>query len=497
MSKVVVIGSGLGGLTCAYILQKNGYEVTVLEQCAQAGGCLQCFSRKGVKFETGMHFIGSAAPGQTMYKLMRYLGLLDTVRLSPLDASAYNTVGLCGQKFCFANGSEAFIEQMSEYFPQEKNALEKYVDIVRRIAAASTLTSLTSSQRDMAANTEYQMRSMNEVLDSLFHDELLKKVLAGDLPLYAAEWDKTPFSQHAFIMDFYNQSAYRVVGGSDAMALSLVDSIVKAGGCVEVKSKVVKVRCDDRKATGVETEAGRFYPADFVISTVHPQRLLELLDTKLIRPAFRTRINSMPQTAGGFAVYVKFKPGTMPYMNTNYYGYRHGTPWNCEHYAESEWPKGFLYMHSCHEDGAVWAKNGVILSYMNFSDVEQWKGTSPMRRGDGYEEFKREHAERLMAEVEKHQAGFISSVESYYTSTPLTYFDYTGTEGGSMYGVAKDVHAGPESRVPYRTRIPNLFLAGQNVNSHGMLGVIVGTIVTCSELVPPNKIYNQINEANL
>ena len=148
MSEVVVIGSGLGGLTCAFILQKNGYDVTVLEQCAQAGGCLQCFSRKGVKFETGMHFIGSAAPGQTMHRLMRYFGLADTVRLSPLDRTGYNTVGLSGQEFRFANGREAFIEQMSQYFPSEKDALAKYMDIIRRIASASSLSSLTSAGRD-------------------------------------------------------------------------------------------------------------------------------------------------------------------------------------------------------------------------------------------------------------------------------------------------------------------------------------------------------------
>lgn len=497
MSKVIVIGAGLGGLTCGYILQKNGYDVTVLEQGTQIGGCLQCFYRKGAKFETGMHFIGSALPGQTMHSVMKYFDLCDDVVLSPLDVRAYNTVALEGQKFCFANGKEAFVEQMSSYFPKEKDALHRYVDIIDRISSASTLNSLTSEQRDLAANTEYQTRSINEVLDEIFNDELLKNVLAGDLPLYSAELDKTPFSQHAFIMDFYNQSAFRIAGGSDSIAFSLADSIRRMGGQVLARKKVVKVHCDDVKATGVETADEQFYPADYIISTVHPNRLLEMLDTKLIRPAFRNRINSIPQTAGGFALYVRFKDGVMPYMNTNYYGYRYGTPWNCENYRPEEWPKGFLYMHMCHEKDPRWAKSGVVLSYMNMEDVSAWKGSAIGRRGEAYEAFKREHAERLMAEVEKHQPGFTASVETYYTSTPLTYLDYTGTEDGSMYGVAKDISLGAAGRVPYRTKVPNLLLAGQNVNSHGMLGVIVGTIVTCSELVSAETIYRQIKESDI
>jgi len=495
MSKVVIIGSGLGGLSCGYILQKNGYDVTVLEQGVQIGGCLQCFTRKGAKFETGMHFLGSAAPGQTMDRVMRYFGLSDDVRLSALDAKAYNTVALGGDLFRFPNGRDAFIEQMAEYFPSQKDALYRYVDIINRIASASSLNSLTSDQRDMAANTEYQMRAMDEVLDSLFTDELLKNVLAGDLPLYAAEKGKTPFSQHAFIMDFYNQSAFRIAGGSDSVAFSLAASVERMGGRVLARKKVVKVHCDDTKCTGVETEDQTFYPADYVISTVHPNRLLEMLDTHLIRPAFRTRINSIPQTAAGFAVYLKFKENAMPYMNTNYYGYRGTTPWGCENYTAADWPKGFLYMHMCHEDKALWAKSGVILSYMNIADVAQWKGTSIAHRGEDYEAFKRQHAERLLAEVEKQRPGLLAAVDSYYTSTPLTYLDYTGTEDGSMYGVAKDITLGAGGRVPYRTKVPNLLLAGQNVNSHGMLGVIVGTIVTCSELVPAETIYRQINEA--
>lgn len=496
MSKVVIIGSGLGGLSCGYILQKNGYDVTILEQGIQLGGCLQCFVRKGAKFETGMHFIGSASPGQTMDRMFNFLDIKNQVKLSALDENAYNTVSLDGSIFTFPNGRESFLDRMSSYFPKEKDALNQYVDIINRISAASSLNSLTSAGRDLAANTEYQLRTINDVLDELFTDVMLKNVLVGDLSLYSAEYDKTPFSQHAFIMDFYNQSAFRIAGGSDSIASALINNIERLGGKVLAKKKVIKIHCDDTKATGVETADEQFYPADYVISTVHPNRMLEMLDTKLIRPAFRTRICSIPQTAGGFAVYVKFKEAKMPYMNTNYYGYAGKSPWGCEHYTSSDWPKGFLYMHMCHEDKAIWAKSGVVISYMNMEDVIQWKGTRIGRRGEDYEVFKKLYAERLIDEVEKHYPGFKESIECYYTSTPLTYLDYTGTENGSMYGVAKDINLGPAGRVPYRTKVPNLLLAGQNVNSHGMLGVLVGTIVTCSELISAETIYKQIDESN-
>ncbi|MBR3677715.1 MAG: NAD(P)/FAD-dependent oxidoreductase [Alistipes sp.] len=497
MSKIIIIGSGFGGLTCGYILQRNGYDVTILEQGVQIGGCLQCFSRKGAKFETGMHFIGSAKPDQTIGQIMRYFGILDNITLSALDSDGYNTVSLAGDIFRFPNGREPFLERFAGYFPKERDALVKYLNIVDKIAKSSTLNSLTSEQRDTFADTSYHSLSINSVMDSIFKDELLKNALVGDLPLYAAELDKTPFSQHAYIMDFYNNSSFRIEGGSDAIATILATNIRQMGGEILTRKRVAKVCCNDTKAIGVITDDEVFYGADYVISTIHPNRLLEMLETKLIRPAFRSRICNIPQTTSCFAVYLKFKEGAMPYMNTNYYGYATNSPWNCENYTDEEWPKGFLYMHMCEKGTPQYAKSGVLISYMNMADVAQWQGSTIGRRGEEYEEFKRQHALKLIAEVEKHHPGFTTAIECYFTSTPLTYLDYTGTEGGSMYGVVKDVNLGAAGRVPYRTKIPNLLLAGQNVNSHGIMGVIVGTIVTCSELVSAEKMYKQIKELSV
>ena len=167
MKKVVIIGSGLGGLTCGVILAKNGYEVTILEQATQVGGCLQCFTRRGVRFETGMHFIGSADKGQTLDRFAHYLGTSEYVGLSRLDPTGYDVVSLQGEQFRFANGKEAFIEEMAKSFPKERENLHRYFALVEQVANASSLHSLRHTENDSALNTTFQLRSINEVLRCL------------------------------------------------------------------------------------------------------------------------------------------------------------------------------------------------------------------------------------------------------------------------------------------------------------------------------------------
>jgi all-trans-retinol 13,14-reductase len=478
------------------VLAKNGYKVTVVEQGNQIGGCLQCFVRRGVKFETGMHFVGSVDPGQVLHKLLCYLEIYDKLKMSRLDTDRYNVVSLVGNRFNFANGREPFISQMADYFPSQKDNIVRYYDLVERISTASSLHSMKYGDDDIATSLEYQMRSINDVVEQVVSDPLLQNVLVGDAPLYAAERGKTPFSVHAFIMDFYNQSAFRFVGGSDSVAQALTEVLGRYGGEVRTRSRVTRIVCNDKCATGVEINGEELLAADYVISSAHPNRTLELLgDTNLIRPAFRNRIKSIPQTIGGFSVYLQFKENRVPYMNYNFFGYNTDTPWNCELYTADTWPKGYLYMHFCSEENLRFARSGVILSYMHIDELREWSDTTVGRRGDGYRRFVDEKAKRLIASLEKQFPGIGETIENYYVSTPLTYRDYTGTEDGSLYGVAKDVTMGLAGRVPYKTRIPNLFLTGQNVNSHGMLGCLVGTMVTCGELISSRGLYEQIQTA--
>ena len=246
----------------------------------------------------------------------------------------------------------------------------------------------------------------------------------------------------------------------------------------------------------METNGGELLAADYVIAAIHPMRTMELLaGTNLIRPAFRHRINHIPQTTGGFSVYLRFKENAVPYMNYNFFNYNAGTPWGCEQYDEATWPKGYLYMHTCDTPNQQFAKAGTIISYMRAEELEAWKHTTVGHRGKDYEDFIDRRARGLIASLAKQFPGIRDNIAGFHVSSPLTYRDYTGTENGAIYGVAKDVALGSAGRVPHKTRIPNVFMAGQNINSHGMLGTIVGSIVVCSEFLTSGFLYRHILEA--
>lgn len=497
MKKCIIIGSGLGGLSTGVILAKNGYDVTILEQANQIGGCLQCFQRDGVKFETGMHFIGSLDDGKVLSNYLNYLEIKDKIVVNPLDKNAYDIVSFNGERFSFPNGREAFIEHFSELFPNQRENLKHYCDLVEQVAALSPFRDLKLLDDDnFFKSNELLFKSLNETIDSTITDPLLRNVLVGNISLYSAEKNKTPFAVHAFIFDFYNNGAYRIVGGSDTIAKALSDNILHYGGRIITRQKVTQIVIENKVAIGVKTENEDFYPADVVVSDINPKQLIDIVDDTAFNEAYKSRIRDIRNTSSVFSLYLRFKDEAMPYLNSNFYGFQSVTPWKMSGNVDEKWPNGYLYMHHCHEKEPKFAKSGVILSYMSIDAMDKWKDTTIGHRGADYERFKHDMAERLLDVVEKDFPGLRDSIADYHTATPLTYRDYTSTPDGSIYGLAKDVNKGIAGRVSYKTKVPNLFLVGQNINSHGMLGVLVGTMTVCSQLIGEQTVKQQMIEAN-
>lgn len=133
---VIIIGGGIGGLFTGAFLAKNGIEVTVLEKNNIIGGGLQCFTRNGLSFETGMHVMGGFRKDGSLNRICSYLGILDSLKLKDIDDDCMDTVAYLsdGMTYRIPSGRENFIKGLSGYFPKESENLRRYVDELYRLS---------------------------------------------------------------------------------------------------------------------------------------------------------------------------------------------------------------------------------------------------------------------------------------------------------------------------------------------------------------------------
>ena len=116
-------------------------------------------------------------------------------------------------------------------------------------------------------------------------------------------------------------------------------------------------------------------------------------------------------------------------------------------------------------------------------------------RGAEYEAFKKKKTEQLLNRVEEKFPGLRKSILHTYTSTPLTFRDYIGNEDGNLYGTAKDYRNPMGTLISPKTRIPNLFLTGQYLNLHGILGTAISGLITSIALTGKDDFIEKIRNA--
>ena len=98
----------------------------------------------------------------------------------------------------------------------------------------------------------------------------------------------------------------------------------------------------------------------------------------------------------------------------------------------------------------------------------------------------------MLSKLEERWPGIKAKILKYYTSTPLTFRDYTATFEGSAYGVLKDCNDPLQSIILPNTKISNLYFTGQNLNLHGIMGVTAAAVITCSEILGLRYLTNKI-----
>ncbi len=481
MSKydIVIIGSGLGGLQCGYILGKRGYKVLILERQAQPGGCMQSYRRHGELLDTGMHYVGGLGEGNCLHSTFKYMGLMD-LPWQLLDPEGFDRVTIGDRTFSYAQGHEAFVETLAREFPSQRKGLEEYTKTMKEVGDHLFDAIKPRDEVDFFTTSLFAS-STYDYLHETFSDDLLINVLCGSSLKMELAKETLPLYNFAQANNSFVQGSYRLKGDGNLIVNHLIDAIRSFGGEVLCNCGVEELIEKDGKLVAARCVNGEVYEGDIFISNAHPAVTCDLVkESTKLKKVYRNRIARLENTYGMYTVSLVLKPGQLKYFNWNQYIYKQANVW--DYYKEEGPVSGILISCRVPEQGDD-ARILDILTPLPWDKIQQWENTTIGHRGEDYKAMKERLADECTLMAERFIPGLRNMVEARYSSTPLTYRDYTLTPNGSAYGVRKDYHNPMMTLLSAKTPIPNLLLTGQSLTLHGLLGVTMTSLFTVAEII--------------
>lgn len=454
MSKAVIIGSGLGGLEVALLLAKRGYQVTVLEKQMQFGGCMQSYRRGNIYLDTGLHYVGGLDKDGTLYSRFQELGLM-TLPWKCMDLNSFEEIHTHSGVYYWPQGIDRFIHAMQQYFPLQKEGLEKYRQLLK-------------------CTDEEWMQKTNawDYINSIITDSELIEVLSAPA-MCKMELRRQSLPLFTFIHGTaaFIESSWRLNGAGNMLVECLIHQIKKLGGQLYANKEVCRLIESDGKIISALCNDGTQFEADIFISDAHPATTLHLIeDSKVIKNIFRRRMVAQENTVGMFTLHLRVKPNSIKYFNRNILITGTNSVWD-NAIEENHVVKGIMI--SCPLADVVdgYATCIDILTPMSWDAVRKWEDSRIFQRPNGYKEMKNSVAKQCVSMASTVFPELEESIEHMYSSTPLTYRDYNASPQGSAFGYRKDYQNPLMTIVSARTPVNNLLLTGQSLMLHGLHGV--------------------------
>ncbi len=297
---IIVVGSGLGGLTAGAELASSGKKVLVIEQHFRVGGSATSFKRKDFTYEAGLHMTTAVVEGHGHYEFFKKCGLDKKVKFLQVP-EFYHVVG-SDFEYTFGNDIDDNIKRLSKMFPSEAKGINKFFKtmlaindqtmIVNEKKGIKRLLALIASPVIYPKVLMSLFTSVGKFLDRLMKDDKLKAILLGNLGYYSDNAYKLSLIFFAIAQTSYyrNGGAY-IQSGSHTLPDAMADYIEKYNGKILTMQNVTKIITENGKAIGVEYVSKRkdatisqaFAPT-IIANAAIPYVTRDLLDAQEAKP---------------------------------------------------------------------------------------------------------------------------------------------------------------------------------------------------------------------
>jgi all-trans-retinol 13,14-reductase len=503
----IVIGSGMGGLTTAALLSDLGKKVCVLEQHYTAGGYTHSYERAGYEWDVGVHYIGEVGAPTRTRKLFDYLSGGE-LKWAPMD-DEYDRFYIGDKVFNAVAGKKEFRENLVRQFPNEAEAIDRYIALLNRSGDALSAFGMGRGMPPLAAaaispwlawkRRGAYRRTTWEVLSQLTDDEDLIATLCGQWGDMGLPPKRSPFMAHAMIARHYLYGGYYPVGGSWRIADTIIPKIQAGGGEVFTYAKVNEIVVEDDRVAGVRMQDGHVIECDCVISSAGVNNTFNHLVPEDIasRKGYLHKLETVEPSMGHLGVYIGLQ-GTakeigLPRTNSWIYP-SHDYDAAVDRFLDdpdAPFPVVYLSFPSAkdpdYENRHPGTSTIEIVAPAPYEWFDKWQDATWGKRGEDYEALKTRFGERLMDVLYEKVPQARGKVDYYEVSTPLSTNWFGGYQKGELYGLAHTGERLEQDWLRPKTRIPGLWLTGQDILTCGVTGAMMAGLITTMSMTGTRK----------
>lgn len=498
----IVVGSGMGGMTAAAALSKNGHKVLLLEQYMTLGGLTHSFSRDGFSWDAGIHYLGCVAPDD------RERGMIDWLSHTPMGfesmGAVYDNIHLGDDPpIALSRPFEAQERDLKDRFPDEGEAIEAWIealqdgiDVMTTVSSTRALPEVVGDMMDLwnsRAINKWCKRTLQEVADSITDNPELAKVFMAQWGDHGGRPHKVSFAIHSVVCGGYLRSgAWYPVGGGKSFADHIIPTITEAGGEARAGVRVETLLTEGDKVVGVQTSDGEEIRSDVVISNIGVRETIDQLLPSGFGPEdWKDEIFALPSSIAHFSLFLGFEGDIEEAGATrsNHWIYPQreiDAVWDT---APEGDPPGFFVSFASlkdprHDPGPKQKYAGEMVVWTDWSTVAKWADLPSSERGEDYRAFKQEIEDKMFALFKAYFPDLAKLVVLKELSTPLATASITGHHEGRFYGLDGTPERVMCDALRAKTPIEGLYLSGQDVVSQGIQGALWGGIL-CAASVDP------------